>query len=305
MPINSLRIATRKSPLALWQANYVGETLKQYWPGLHIELIPLVTSGDKLQTKNWLGLNGKGLFVKELEEALLAKKADIAVHSMKDVPATFPSGLRLASICKRHTPVDALIALPSVTLADLPTASIVGTSSLRRQAQLLAVRPDLHIKLLRGNINTRLEKLHTGDYHAIVLAAAGLERMNKQGCISELLSTDFMLPACGQGALGIECRDKDNSILSLIQPLNDELSALCVNTERQVSALLGGNCSVPLAVFCSLINDHLLLRAKVLSPDGKTVISDVQQGSQAAAPNLAAACASSLLARGAKALLAL
>ncbi len=212
MAIETLRIATRKSPLALWQANHIADLLKQHWPLIKIELVPMVTSGDKFLKDKLLITGGKGLFVKELEEALLTGQADIAVHSIKDVPATFPEGLALAAICKRHNPLDAFIAKRHKTLQDLPAGSVIGTSSLRRQSQLLALRPDLEIKVLRGNINTRLDKLEAGEYDAIILAVAGLERMGMQASITEILSDELMLPACGQGALGIECRTEDSDI---------------------------------------------------------------------------------------------
>lgn len=306
MAIKILRIATRKSPLALWQANHVGEKIHQYWPAVQIELVPMVTSGDKFLRDKLQNAGGKGLFVKELEEALLDHRADIAVHSMKDVPATFPESLALTTICARHNPLDALVAIDHLKLDELPKKSIVGTTSLRRQSQLLALRPDLEIKPLRGNINTRLEKLHAGEYDAIVLAVAGLERMGLDNCISEILHEDFMLPACGQGALGIECRSDDREIQKLLAPLNDSFSALCVNTERRVNALLGGNCHVPLAVYCTVDSrDQLLLRAKVLTPDGKTVISDRREGHKSQAMVLAENCANALLAKGANTLLTL
>jgi hydroxymethylbilane synthase len=303
MATKILRIATRKSPLALWQANYVGEKIKQHWSTIEIDFVPMVTSGDKFLPEK-LPRGGKGLFVKELEEALLDKRADIAVHSMKDVPATFPDGLALAAVCERHNPLDALIAKEHLSLQDLPRGSIIGTTSLRRQSQLLAARSDLKIKALRGNINTRLEKLKAGEYDAIVLAVAGLERMAMQDSISEILSEDLMLPACGQGALAIECRTDDIVMQKLLAPLNHPLSALCIHSERHVNALLGGNCHIPLAVFCtSLAKEQVLLRTKVLSPDGKTVISDQRSGHQSQAMTLAATSAQTVLAKGADKLL--
>lgn len=299
-----IRIATRKSPLALWQANHVRDMLLQHWPALQIELLPMVTSGDKFLKNKLADVGGKGLFVKELEEALLDKRADIAVHSMKDVPATFPDGLCLTAICTRHNPLDALVSSNYVRLDDLPTGSIIGTGSLRRQSQLLAHRPDLKIKELRGNIQTRISKLMSNEYDAIILAAAGLERMSMQDNIREVLSTEIMLPACGQGALGIECRDNDDELKKIIAPLNDPLSALCVRSERQVNALLGGNCHVPLAVFCTIeANNELLLRAKVATLDGTIVVSNTQRGPQEASTALADKCAQGLLASGARSLL--
>ena len=301
----TLRIATRKSPLALWQANHIRDELLQKWPGLKIELVPMTTSGDRFLKDKLLVVGGKGLFVKELEEALFDKRADIAVHSAKDMPAQFPDGLSLAAICKRASPYDAFISKDYSALSELPHGAIVGTGSLRRQSQLLAYRPDLFIKTLRGNINTRLAKLDSGDYQAIILAAAGLERMDMNQCIKEKLSEDIMLPACGQGALAIECRTEDQEIKDLIMPLNDPLSSVCVLAERQVNALLGGNCHVPLAVFCRITPSNLLLlQAKILNHDGSQIIYTHQTGAQEEYSNLAQLCSESLLEQGAAELLA-
>ncbi len=305
MSQKTLRIATRKSPLALWQANHIREALLQHWPMLQIELVPMMTSGDKFLKDKLLAVGGKGLFVKELEEALLDKRADLAVHSMKDVPALFPEGLALAAICLRHNPLDALISTAYASLDALPRGATIGTASLRRQSQLLAVRPDLHILPLRGNIHTRISKLDAGEFDAIILARAGIERMAMHAIIKETISDSIMLPACGQGALGIECRMDDEEIQHYIAPLNDSLSALCVQSERHVNALLGGNCHVPLAVFCKpLAGSQLLLRAVVATTDGKTIIRDSQSGHQHQAMTLANQCAQALLANGADKLLA-
>ena len=299
-----LRIATRKSPLALWQANHIRDKLLLHWSTLCIDLIPMVTSGDQFFKDQLSMIGGKGLFVKELEEALLDGRADFAVHSMKDVPAIFPTGLGLEAICERHNPLDALISVNYANLSDLPIGAIIGTSSLRRQSQLLAARPDLQITPLRGNVQTRLSKLESGEYDAIVLAAAGLERMGMQSHIKEILSTDLMLPACGQGALGIECRVDDAKIRGFLAPLNDWKSAVCVQAERHVSALLGGNCHVPLAVYCLWLNDtDLVLQAKVASVDGKIIIKNSQQGPADDATMLAQRCVDHLLANGARDLL--
>lgn len=299
-----LRIATRKSPLALWQANHIRDLLLQHWPMLHIELLPMVTSGDKFLNTKLSTTGGKGLFVKELEEALLDNRADLAVHSMKDVPASFPKELGLGAICNRHNPLDALISKTQANLDTLPLGATIGTTSLRRQSQLLAIRPDLCVKSLRGNIQTRMEKLRSGEYDAIVLAAAGLERMGLGNLITEILTTEIMLPACGQGALGVECRVDDEDIKKYISPLNDPISALCVNSERHVNALLGGNCHVPVAVYCTPTeNQQVLIRAKVASMDGKIVISNRQSGAQKYALLLAEKCARALLANGAQALI--
>jgi hydroxymethylbilane synthase len=306
MPTINLRIATRQSPLALWQAEHVRAQLIHYWPELTIELLPMVTSGDAFLKDKLLEIGGKGLFVKELEEALLDKRADLAVHSMKDVPATFPNGLSLVSICKRDNPFDAFLSNHYKTLADLPQNAVIGTTSLRRQSQLLAIRPDLDIRPLRGNIHTRLAKLDAGEYDAILLAVAGLERMGMQARITDILSDDIMLPACGQGALGIECRTDDKQTQALIAPLNDALSALCVNSERHVNGLLGGNCHVPIAVYSRCLDKgNLQLQARVATPNGETILRDTQYGCQNESRLMAERCAQALLAKGATQLLAI
>lgn len=299
-----LRIATRQSPLALWQAHHVRKLLLKKWPKLLIELIPMSTTGDKFLKDKLLAIGGKGLFVKELEEALLNNKADIAVHSAKDLPAEFPPGLRLAAICKRDNPFDVLISKKYPTLKELPAKALVGTASLRRQAQLLAYRSDLCVKPLRGNINTRLAKLESGEYQAIILAAAGLERMGLTNNISEELTQEIMLPACGQGALAIECRTNDESMQEFIAELNDPITSICVHSERHVNALLGGNCHAPLAVYCApSTGNNLLVQAKVLSIDGSQIIQSRQEGNCVDALSLAAQCAHSLFAQGATTLL--
>ena len=304
MPQKILRIATRQSPLALWQAEHIRKILLQYWPTLTIELIPMVTSGDKFLNDKLSATGGKGLFVKELEEALLDNRADLAVHSMKDVPALFPDGLGLEAICTRENPFDALISSTYSSFDNLPPGAIIGTASLRRQSQLLAARPDLQIKTLRGNLQTRLSKLLSSEYDAIILAVAGLLRMGLHEHITEILPTNIMLPACGQGALGIECRLDDDVLKKYIAPLNDPMSALCINSERHVNALLGGNCHVPVAVFGMLSPDsQLILRAKVATPDGKIIISNQQTGPEHEAIEIAERCAAALLASGASALL--
>lgn len=304
MAEKTLTIATRKSPLALWQAEYIRKELLTLHPQLHIELLPMSTSGDRFLKDKLLTLDGKGMFIKELEEALLDGRADIAVHSMKDLPSNFPTGLKLAAICRRASPFDAFISKSNVQFKDIKPTAIVGTSSLRRQSQLLAARPDLTIKLLRGNIHTRLKKLDEEDYDAIILAEAGLERMQMQDKITETLSDTLMLPACGQGALGIECRETDEQCLQLLAPLHDANTAACVLTERRVNALLGGNCHVPLAVFCEISQDQQLkLRARVLSADGQQLIHAEKTGSVEQNEALARDCAEHLIEQGAEQLL--
>lgn len=299
-----IRIATRKSPLALWQANHIRDKLEQQWPNLHFTLVPMVTSGDKFLKDKLLAIGGKGLFVKELEEALLDNRADLAVHSTKDMPVNFPEGLGLTAICTRDNPFDALVSTEFSSINQLPQGAVVGTASLRRQSQLLAFRPDLHIKSLRGNVNTRLQKMERGEYQAIILAASGLERIGLGSLIKEYISENIMLPACGQGALCIESRIDDPEITTLCAGLNDPISALCVHTERLVNAQLGGNCHVPLAVFCTVLPDNkLFLRAKIGSLDGQRTIQDEQQGNFDEAQELADKCTASLLNQGAEELL--
>lgn len=299
-----LRIATRNSPLALWQARHIANQISIRSPDLPIELVPMTTSGDRFLNSQLADKGGKGLFVKELEDALLQNRADLAVHSMKDVPATYPEGLGIVVITARENPYDAFISQHYSSLETLPQHATVGTSSLRRQSQLLAVRPDLQIVTLRGNIQTRLNKLSTTPFDAIILAAAGLIRMDLREQITQTLSEHVMLPACGQGALGIECRIDDHQTQTYITPLNDPDTAVCVHTERQVNALLGGNCHVPVAVYCQTQSEQLVLQAKVLSADGKTVLSAMSTGAHKDATEIAQECVQRLLAQGAQQLLA-
>ncbi|OJY38918.1 MAG: hydroxymethylbilane synthase [Legionella sp. 40-6] len=304
MANNKIRIATRKSPLALWQAEHIRTKLLQLYPELDIQLVPLTTSGDRFLKDKLLAIGGKGLFVKELEEALLDGRADLAVHSAKDVPAEFPKGLGLTAICKRDNPFDALVGNNLSSLEDLPLSATIGTSSLRRQSQLLAIRPDLNIKQLRGNIHTRLQKLIDHEYDAIILAAAGLERMQLDHYISQQLPAHIMLPACGQGALAIESRLSDSTLNDYLAALNEPTSALCVTVERKVNALLGGNCHVPLAIYCAPISDNeLLLRARILTATGQRMIQFHQKATRQHAHSLAEQCAQFLLSTGGDALL--
>lgn len=300
-----IRIATRQSPLALWQANHVKAILSAHWPKRVFELLPMTTLGDRILQKKLQSFGGKGLFVKELEEALLNKRACLAVHSTKDMPAEFPKGLALKAICKRDNPFDALISPQFKTLDALPQGAVVGTASLRRQSQLLAYRPDLQIKPLRGNINTRLSKLESGQFQAIILAAAGLERMDLTRYMTQLLPESLMLPACGQGALCIESRIDDEEITEIVSTLNDPIASLCVRTERLVNAKLGGNCHVPVAVYCTTTpTQSLHLKAKVLALDGRVCLYDSQEGALEEADLLAQRCTQSLLDKGAAELLA-
>ena len=300
MPPKHLRIATRQSPLALWQAHHARYKLLQFWPSLTIELLPMTTSGDRFSDKKLLDIGGKGLFVKELEEALLDGRADLAVHSMKDVPATFPEDLVLHTIFTRQTPHDAFVSNQYTRLASLPPGAVVGTSSLRRESQLLAFRPDLNIKPIRGNVGTRLKKLDDEHYDAIILAAAGLERLGLDARIQEILPSTLMLPAPGQGALGIECRKNDTALHHLLKPLHDTHAALCVQAERTVNAMLGGTCHTPVAVYCRASSHPILtLDALVASADGATIIRDTRTGTSDEILKLAELCAKTLVSQGA------
>lgn len=303
--IDKLRIATRNSPLALWQTGFVADRLSQLFPKIAIELVPMMTSGDRFLNQPKIPQGGKGLFVKELEEALLQNRADIAVHSMKDVPALQPEGLGIVAISERSNPYDAFVSHHYTSIDSLPPQAVVGTSSLRRQSQLLAHRPDLTLLNIRGNIQTRINQIQSKPCDAIILAAAGLIRMNLQAHLQQIIPEDLMLPACGQGALGIECRLDDTSTRTHIAAaLNDPITALCVTTERQVNAILGGNCHVPLAVYCHMQNiDHMVLQAKVLSADGSAVLTAYSAGPPEKATAIAEDCTQQLLAQGAQQLL--
>ncbi|WP_373691133.1 hydroxymethylbilane synthase [Endozoicomonas sp. ONNA2] len=269
--MKTLRIATRKSALALWQADYVKHQLEQHHPDIPVELVTMTSQGDRILDAPLAKIGGKGLFVKELEHALLAGRADIAVHSMKDVPMEFPKGLGLGVICPREDPRDAFVANHYATLDELPQGAVVGTSSLRRQCQILAARPDLSIQFLRGNVNTRLAKLDDGQYDAIILAAAGLIRLAMADRIRSYLDTGLSLPAAGQGAVGIELRQDDEATRRLIAPLHDEQTAIRVGAERAMNRRLNGGCQVPIGGFAELDGDRLFLRGLVGSPDGKTI----------------------------------
>ncbi len=277
---NTLRIATRKSALALWQAEHVKTRLEELHPGLTVELVTMVSRGDKLLDSPLAKIGGKGLFVKELEHALLEDRADIAVHSMKDVPMHFPAGLGLSVICEREDPRDAFVSNTYDSLDDLPQGAVVGTSSLRRQCQILARRPDLTINFLRGNVNTRLAKLDAGEYDAIILAAAGLIRLEFRDRIRHYLETEVCLPAGGQGAVGIECRVDDQAIIDLIKPLHHEVTAICVLAERAMNRALNGGCQVPIASFAELHEgqdgEQLTLRGLVGQPDASQIITTEQ-----------------------------
>lgn len=307
MATNALRIATRKSPLALWQANYVKQALQAAHEGLEIELVSMTTRGDKILDTPLAKVGGKGLFVKELELALLEDRADIAVHSMKDVPMEFPDGLGLGIICEREDPADALVSNNYATLASLPQAAKVGTSSFRRQCQLRELRPDLEIVDLRGNVGTRLGKLDAGQYDAIILAAAGLMRLQLEARIRQRLAFTDCLPAGGQGAVGIECRSEDLDTLKLIDSLHHQPTAAAVVAERAVNARLQGGCEVPIAAFAELEGaegETLYLRALVGNLEGTQIIRSEIRGNRHQAEQLGITVANDLLSQGAAEILA-
>lgn len=303
--MQKIRIATRKSPLALWQAHHVRQQLLNLHPELTIELVEMTTQGDKILDTPLAKIGGKGLFVKELEHGLLTGQADIAVHSMKDVPVEFPEGLHLAVIMAREEPFDAFVSNEFQDLASLPQGAIVGTSSLRRQMQLLMLRPDLQIRMLRGNVGTRLAKLDQGDYHAIILAAAGLIRLGLAERIRSTFQPEQMLPAIGQGAIGIECRIEDIETHQLIQPLNDTLTEQRVLAERAINSRLGGSCQVPIAGFATVTGQQLTIRGLVGDPQGTKILRSERVGLLADAQHLGNTVAEDLLMQGAEALLQL
>ncbi|UJF19406.1 hydroxymethylbilane synthase [Vibrio sp. SS-MA-C1-2] len=300
---NRVRIATRKSPLALWQAYFVKAKLEQAHPDLTVELVPMVTKGDIILDTPLAKVGGKGLFVKELEVAMLEDRADIAVHSMKDVPVDFPEGLGLVTICEREDPRDAFVSNNYDSLDQLPEGAVVGTSSLRRQCQIRALRPDLVVKDLRGNVNTRLRKLDEGQYDAIILACAGLKRLEFESRIKSSLAPEVSLPAVGQGAVGIECRLDDQRIIDLLAPLNDTETATRVLAERAMNLTLEGGCQVPIGSYALLEGDDIWLRALVGEPDGSKMVRGEIRGAQADAEELGVTLAKQLLADGAKEIL--
>ncbi len=301
-----VRIATRESPLALWQAEYVKAELEKFHPGIKVELLGMTTKGDVLLDSPLSKIGGKGLFVKELEVAMLANEADIAVHSMKDVPMEFPEGLGLAVICPREKPTDAFVSNNYKVLDELPQGAVVGTSSLRREAQIRAKRPDLQIKTLRGNVNTRLRKLDEGQYDAIILATAGLMRLKMNDRIASEITPEESLPAGGQGAVGIECRLDDTATLELLKPLHDPETAYRVIAERAMNRRLEGGCQVPIACFATLndAGDELYLRGLVASTDGTEILRDELRNSPDNAEAMGIELAERLLDAGAAKILA-
>ncbi|NEV62306.1 hydroxymethylbilane synthase [Thiorhodococcus minor] len=296
---NIIRIATRKSPLAMWQAEHTAARLKALHPGLEVEIIGMTTKGDKILDAPLAKVGGKGLFVKELEQGMLANEADIAVHSMKDVPVEFPEGLYLAVIMEREDPRDAFVSNKFESFDQLPQGACVGTSSLRRQCQIAQSRPDLRIEPLRGNVNTRLSKLDNGDYDAIILAAAGLVRLGFGERIRSRIEPAASLPAIGQGAIGIECRVDDPRVNDLIAPLNHPDTADRVRAERAMNARLQGGCQVPIAGFATLDGDRLQLKGLVGSPDGARILRAESEGSRSDAEAIGTRVADDLLGQGA------
>ncbi len=303
MSQNVIRIATRKSPLAMWQAEFVKAELENAHPGLVVELLPMSTKGDIILDTPLAKVGGKGLFVKELEVAMLENKADIAVHSMKDVPVDFPEGLGLQVICEREDPRDAFVSNTYKTIDELPQGAIVGTSSLRRQCQIRAARPDLEIRDLRGNVGTRLGKLDAGDYDAIILAAAGLKRLKLEERIASFISAEASLPANGQGAVGIECRTDDERVKALLAPLEHTETRHRVIAERAMNTRLEGGCQVPIGAYAEIEGDTLTLRGLVGNPDGSQIITGTTVGAKTDAEALGIALAEDLLAQGAKEIL--
>ncbi len=300
---HTLRIATRNSPLAMWQAEFVRDELLRYHKALSVEIIGMKTKGDKLLDSPLAKIGGKGLFVKELENAMLENRADIAVHSMKDVGIVFPDGLGIACIMARHNPLDAFVANHYQTLDELPEKAIVGTCSLRRVCQLQKHYPHLQFKNLRGNVNTRLAKLDAGEYDAIILAASGLERLNLSVRIASVIPDTICLPAITQGSLGIECRLADTRTRELLTPLADRNNTYRAAAERGVNERLQGSCQTPIAAYATLDGEQLHLRALIGEPDGSVILYSQNSGHVNDAQAIGIAAADDLLRQGAKAIL--
>jgi hydroxymethylbilane synthase len=298
-----IRIGTRASALALWQAEWVKAELEKKYPGMAVSLTKIKTTGDKILDVPLAQVGGKGLFVKEIEEAMLAHEIDIAVHSMKDVPTMFPDGLHLSCITKREDARDALLTRNNMKFKDLPQGATIGTSSLRRQAQLMSVRPDFKIAQLRGNVDTRLRKLKEGQFDAIILAAAGVRRLGLAENVSEYLDPSISLPAIGQGALGIECRVDDRELNDLIAFFNHQDTRTCVTGERALLRRLEGGCQVPIACYGQMLNGKLHLIGLVGSVDGKRIIKETIEGEADKAEKLGVTLAEKLLKQGADVIL--
>jgi hydroxymethylbilane synthase len=296
----TLKIATRKSPLALWQAEHVKARLEAHYPGLNIELVKMTTQGDQILHSPLSKIGGKGLFIKELEQGMLAGEADIAVHSMKDVPYEIPPGFELGAILKRENPFDAFVSNHFNSINDLPQGATVGTCSMRRIVQLKAIRPDIKILDLRGNVNTRLKKLDDGEYDAIILACAGLIRLGFEDRIKQQIPEDQSLPAVGQGAVGIEIRENDTEILDLIAPLIDTETTYRVSAERAMNARLEGGCSSPVAGFSTIDNDQITLTGLVGNVDSGVILKHQVFGNVAESEALGVELANELISLGAR-----
>ena len=297
-------IASRESLLAMWQAKYIQRRLGELYPQTEISILGMTTRGDQILDQSLSKIGGKGLFIKELEQALEDGRADIAVHSMKDMPMNVPEGFKLAAITEREDPRDAFVSNQYTSLKELPPGSVVGTSSLRRESQLRAQFPHLQVQPLRGNVQTRLRKLDEGQYAAIILAAAGLIRLELSDRITALLDPEQSLPAVGQGALGIECRADRTDLVELLQPLHHQETAYCVEAERAVSRVLGGSCQVPLGAFAEIIHGTLQLRGFVAQPDGKRIVSDALTGEPETGITMGQQLAQKLIKQGADEILA-
>lgn len=299
----TVRIATRKSPLALWQANHVKNLLLEIHPELEVEVLGLLTTADKMLATPLNKIGGKGLFVKELEKAIQEHQADIAVHSIKDMPAILPENLELAAVMKRDDSRDVLVSNHQQTFKDLPSGAVIGTSSLRRRAQLLAIRPDLRIKPLRGNLGTRIQKLEDNEFDAIILAAAGLKRLGLTDKITYYFSLAEMIPAAGQGAIGIECRSHDNQTKDLIAPLNDPETTALVIAERAFNAKLGGSCQFPIAGHAFIADKSLYFMGLVSNTSGTTLLRVNHLGTIKQAKEIGLQAANKLIEQGAEQLL--
>ena len=297
-------IASRESLLAMWQAKFIQKRLGELYPQTEVSILGMTTRGDQILDQSLAKIGGKGLFIKELEQALEYGRADIAVHSMKDMPMNVPEGFKLAAITEREDPRDAFVSIHYSGLDALPEGSVVGTSSLRRESQLRAQFPHLEVHPLRGNVQTRLRKLDEGQYAAIILAAAGLKRLGLSDRIAALLSPEQSLPAVGQGALGIECRADRTDLVALMQPLHHQETAYCVEAERALSRVLGGSCQVPLGAFAEINNGTLQLRGFVAQPDGKRIVSDALNGKPETGITMGQQLAQKLINKGAGEILA-
>jgi len=297
-----IKLGTRGSQLALWQANYIKEQLEKLHD-IEVEIVKIKTQGDKILDVALAKVGGKGLFVKELEDALLDNRIDFAVHSMKDVPVYLPFGLHIAAITKREDPRDVFISKNYNSLNELPTCSKVGTSSLRRQCQLLAKRPDLKIEVLRGNVETRIRKMLDDQFDAVILAYAGVKRLGLLEYVKEIISENISLPAIGQGALGIECRINDIEINELLKPLNDEESSYCIRAERAFLRVLQGGCQVPIGAFAKIEGNKLIIKGLVGSLNGEKIINETVSGDKQDCEALGETLANVILNRGGKEIL--